>query len=289
MSPCVFVPTVLLALAVLAPVDDPDLRSVEADLEVPTMVVSEPAAGERVRSTSDSYAGTEVHHVLYLPTDWEPGGTYPVIVEFAGNGGYANELGDSCTGRPEGASLGYGIGGGEEYIWLCLPFVSADGQENELRWWGDVERTVAYAKRVVPEVCAAYGGDPDAVVLAGFSRGAIACNFIGLHDDEIAALWAGFVCHSHYDGVRSWAYEGSDRVAARERLARLGDRPQWISHEGSVAEVSTYLESTGVDGEFTLRALPFRNHTDEWVLRDLPLRTELRAWMRALVGETEAG
>jgi hypothetical protein len=46
------------------------------------------------------------------------------------------------------------------------------------------------------------------VFIAGFSRGAIACNFIGLRDDEIASLWCGFVVHSHYEGVRDWP--GSD-------------------------------------------------------------------------------
>ena len=106
---------------------------------------------------------------------------------------------------------------------------------------------------------------------------------------EIAALWAGFVCHSHYDGVRRWAYEGSDRDAALERLARLDGRPQWVSHEGSVADVASYLESTGIDGEFTLRALPYRNHTDEWVLRDVPLRAELRDWVRVLLGADDGG
>ena len=76
---------------------------------------------------------------------------------------------------------------------------------------------------------------------------------------------------------------GADRESARVRLGRLGTRPQWISHEVSVAETRRYLESFGLDDRFTLRALPFRNHTDRWVLRDLPLRRELRDWVRAVV------
>ena len=43
-----------------------------------------------------------------------------------------------------------------------------------------------------------------AVILCGFSRGAIGVNYIGLHDDQIAALWAGFITHDHYDGVLEW-------------------------------------------------------------------------------------
>lgn len=69
----------------------------------------------------------------------------------------------------------------------------------------------------------------------------IACNYIGLHDDEIAALWRGFICHSHYDGVRKWDYAGSDRQSAAIRLGRLRDRPQFISHETSVETARGYL------------------------------------------------
>ncbi|MHC4200692.1 MAG: hypothetical protein ACYSU0_11930, partial [Planctomycetota bacterium] len=127
--------------------------------------------------------------------------------------------------------------------------------------------------------CRDYGGDPAAVLIAGFSRGAIACNFIGLHDDEIAGLWRGFIAHSHYDGVRKWRYPGSDRRSAAERLKRLRGRPQFVSHEGSVEATRKYLEGTRTDGAFTFLALPYRNHTDSWVLRDIPERKALREWV----------
>jgi len=87
-------------------------------------------------------------------------------------------------------------------------------------------------------------------VLCGFSRGAIACNFIGLHDDEIAGLWCGFIAYSHYDGVKRWGFPGSDRESALRRLRRLGERPQLVMHEdppAKLAETRTYLESTGAD------------------------------------------
>ena len=85
-----------------------------------------------------------------------------------------------------------------------LPFVSPDGLRNQRTWWGDVRATVAYAKRAVARTCEQFGGDPNRVVLCGFSRGAIAVNYIGLHDEEIAGLWRGFFTHDHYDGVREW-------------------------------------------------------------------------------------
>jgi hypothetical protein len=261
----------------------PDIRSVPPDLSPPPVTEGEPAPGKRVRQALPGYAATEVRHTLCLPADWEAGKRYPVIVEYAGNGPFKNAFGDVCTGRVEDCNLGYGINGGKGFLWVCLPYVSADRQRNQLQWWGDVEATAAYCKEAVPRICRDHGGNPSAVILAGFSRGAIACNYIGLHDDAIAALWRGFVCHSHYDGVRSWGYAGDDRAAAAERLKRLKDRPQFVSHEGSAAETRTYLAAALPSGRFTFLDLPYRNHTDAWVLRDIPERKALRAWVEGVL------
>jgi len=35
--------------------------------------------------------------------------------------------------------------------------------------------------------------DRAAVILSGFSRGAIGCNYLGLHNEEIAGLWLAFI------------------------------------------------------------------------------------------------
>jgi hypothetical protein len=263
----------------------PDISTVPPDLVTPKMTDGKTAAGRRVRMTIEPYKDTQVYHALYLPTDWQPGKTYPVIVEYAGNGPYRNRHGDQCTGRVEDCSLGYGISGGKGFIWVCLPYISKTRDRNQLQWWGDVEATVAYAKAAVPQICKQFGGDSAAVFIAGFSRGAIACNYIGLHDDEIAALWRGFICHSHYDGVRRWRYAGSDRDAAARRLRRLKGRPQFISHEGSVAQTQDYLKDACPDGNFTFKPIPFRNHTDTWVLRDLPERKAVREWLKRVLAE----
>lgn len=268
----------------------PDIRSVPKDLFTPPMVEGPPTPGTRVRQALAPYHGTDVHHALYLPVDWEPADCqptgqpssrrYPVIIEYAGNGPYHNAYGDTCTGRVEDCNLGYGISGGLRFIWACLPTISQDGQHNQRQWWGDVRATVDYCRAAVAEVCDTYGGDPSAVILAGFSRGAIACNFIGLHDDRIAGLWRALFAHSHYDGVRPWPYAGSDRPSALQRLKRLRGRPQFISHEGSVRDTRQYLEQANTDGAFTFQALPYRNHTDTWVLRDIPERKALREWVQ---------
>jgi hypothetical protein len=264
----------------------PDLSSVPPDLTVPVAQDGSPAPGVRVRQTAAGWESTAVHHTLHLPADWEPGRKFPILVEYAGNGGYRNAFGDVSDGTVEGCRLGYGISGGRGFLWLCLPFVETGpaGPRNAVTWWGDVAATKRYCLAAVREAGARWGGDERAVIFCGFSRGAIAANFIGLHDDEIAGLWRAFVCHSHYDGVNErWPYPGADRVSALARLRRLGDRPQFISHEGSTRATEAWLESSGVPGRWTFAAIPFRNHSPDWVLRDLPARRELRAWLAGVL------
>ncbi len=267
----------------------PDITSVPTDLTPPSMQVAQPAPGQRVRMTLAEYRESDVYHSLYLPAEWTPDGRYPVIVEYAGNGPFRNAIGDTCSGKVEDCNLGYGIGGGRDFIWLCLPYISEDHTHNQLQWWGDVEATVDYCKQAVSLVCQDYGGDRGKVILAGFSRGSIACNYIGLHDDEIASLWLAFVCHSHYDGVRSWNYPGSDRPSAAVRLKRLRGRPQFISHEQSVDATKTYLEQVCPDGNFLFQPIGFRNHTDQWVLRDIPPRQVLRDWIARVLQDAKLG
>jgi hypothetical protein len=288
---------VILLCASVAFPDPADIRDVEADLQVPA-ILSKPAAGKRSKETLADWADTDVYHVVYLPTDWRPNRRFPVLVEYAGNGPYKNGFGDVSTGRVEGSKLGYGISGGRGFIWVCLPYLNNDGMANVRSWWGDRPRydprpTIKYCKKAVPWICKKYGGDPDRVILAGFSRGAIACNFIGLHDDEIAKLWCGFVAFSHYDGVVDrWGYPGCDRASALARLRRLGDLPQFICGESgtgqhSVTATKAYLESTGVKGNFTFRETGFRNHNDAWTLRPSAAREKLRTWVKRVVARQD--
>lgn len=69
-------------------------------LQTPVMTEGQPAAGRRVRQTAPEYAGTEVHHSLYLPVDWAMGKTLPVVVEYTGNRWAAS----GSTGRVEDAA-----------------------------------------------------------------------------------------------------------------------------------------------------------------------------------------
>lgn len=264
-----------------------DLSSVPPDLIVPACLVGgKVAAGQRVTQTTAGWQDTDVHHSLYLPVDWKPGARLPVLVEYPGNGNFRDAFGDVSTGRVEDGHLGYGISGGAGFIWVVMPFVEASGgrKQNAITWWGDVEESKRYCIATVRDVCARFGGDDKKVVLCGFSRGAIACNYIGLHDDQIASLWRAFICHSHYDGVKEkWPYPEAGRSSALVRLRRLNGRPQFISHEMSTTPTADYLRGTGISGRWTFEPVPFRNHSDEWTLRDIPSREKLRDWLSGVL------
>jgi hypothetical protein len=269
-----------------------NIHRITADLVVPEIMHGEPAAGKRVATVTEGWEKSDVRHVLYLPTDWKPGNTYPLIVEYPGNGGYRNDLGDVSDGTPESCMLGYGLSAGEGFLWLSLPFVEVSSQgskQNCKQWWGDVEETKRYCITTVMDVCKRYGGNESRVVLCGFSRGAIACNYVGLHDDEIAKLWCGFFCHSHYDGVVRWPYPDSDPESALQRLGRLAGRPQWISHEMDVRPTEEFLKRSGVSGSFSLVPIPYPNHSAAWICRDNPERARARQWLHhaVMVNEQE--
>lgn len=272
-----------LSVAAAEPVN---LNSLPSDLTVPEVTRGTPAPGQRVWQTNQGFEKTEIAHALYLPPDWRPGKRYPVIMEYPGNGGYRNALNDVSRGRVQDCKLGYGLSGGVGMIWVSLPFVDPKTGKHAVKWWGDPDATADYCKQTVARICREYGGDAENVILTGFSRGAIASNYIGLRDAEIAKLWKAMLPHSHYDGVRKWNYPDSDAASARQRLARLGTRPQFISHEMSTQQTEVYLKESGVVGQFTFMALPYPNHSDEWVLKDIPQRSQARRWLQKIVQPT---
>jgi hypothetical protein len=286
------VPAMLLLAAAAFAENLPDISTVAPDLVVPAMTTEAPAAGKRVRFVTPGWESTEVYGALYLPTDWKPGKRFPVIAEWAGNGDFHDAFGDVSTGVVEGSRLGYGITAGQGAIWICLPYLDNAGKANVIKWWGnpptfDPQPTLAYCRATVREVCEKFGGDPQCVVLAGFSRGSIACNYLGLYDDGTARLWRAFVCYSHYDGLRTdWPYPNADRDSALARLRRLNGRPQLICGENNnTTNTERYLRETGLwdKGVFTFVPTGFRNHNDAWVLRPSEARTKLREWFREVV------
>ncbi|MBI2442192.1 MAG: hypothetical protein HYV35_12580 [Lentisphaerae bacterium] len=263
-----------------------NIRTMAPDLIVPPVTDEPPAPGRRVRRALDGFTGTRVYHTLFLPTNWNPARRFPVIVEYPGNGPYVSALGDVCSGEVEDCALGYGLSAGRDFIWIGLPFINREHTGNERYWWGDVAMDVDYCCRAVRQVCQEFGGDQRAVFLTGFSRGAIACNYIGLHNDAIAGLWCAFLPHSHYDGVVRRDYPASDRAAALMRLRRLNGRPSLITQERTdnpscaLPATRSFLETSGVQAPFTFMELPFHNHCADWLLRALSEREQVRAWVQ---------
>ncbi|MFM7058213.1 MAG: hypothetical protein ACKO2P_14945 [Planctomycetota bacterium] len=280
-----------LQLTVAAAEEYQDVRTVKPDLEVPAVQPGPPKAGIRVlyRGRPGDATGELPKAVLMLPENWKAGESWPVFVELPGNGGYRDPRGDECSGRPEDCCLGYGLTEGKDWIWLCLPFLNGDGSQQATTWWGDASdynpaATIDFWEQQLEHVCEDYGGDRRRMVLAGFSRGAIAVNALGLRSEKIADRWMAFFPNSHYDGVRRWPFPESSRQAAGERLRRLRNRPQLISGEGNqVEETRRYLQASGIDPG-NIRFLPtgFINHTDRWVLRPCPARDTARQWLKAL-------
>ncbi|MEO1525106.1 MAG: hypothetical protein AAFX06_06700 [Planctomycetota bacterium] len=255
----------------------------ENDLVTPQMKDDEPAAGRFVRQVAPEYVGTDVYHALYLPTDWKPGGKYPVLVEYTGN--HFPPCGS--TGEVKDANLGFGLTGGQGFIWISMPYVEVGRKQNAVTWWGDKQATVDYCKVNLPRICDAFGGDTDRIFVCGFSRGAIATSYIGLADDEIARFWRGFLTHDHFDGQREWNYPDSDRESALQRLKRLDGRPALVCGGGN-----DFLKQHAHLGEFTFLRVPVAKifdipdgdvihpHTDRWMHRKSRYRDQAREWLR---------
>ena len=257
--------------------------SSRSDLITPAMTEDAPWSGKRVRQVSPEYQGTEVYHTLYLPTEWQEGKRYPVLVEYTGNKFPAC----GSTGEVKGANLGYGLSGGKGFIWVSMPYIQKGRKENTVTWWGDRQATIDYCKDNLPRICDEFGGDPENLFICGFSRGAIACSYIGLADDEIASLWKGMITHDHFDGQKKWGYPQSDRACALERLARLKGRSVLVC-----GNANDYLKKYPELGIFTFLPVPvakifdipdgsvIHRHTDLWAHRDSLARQKARAWLQ---------
>ena len=280
----------LCAISLNAATAESNERLDAPDLVTPVMTDGPPAAGKRVRQVASEYVGTDVYHSLYLPTDWKPDGNYPVIVEYTGNEFPPGK----GSGEVKDANLGFGISGGEEFIWICMPYIEVGRKTNAVKWWGDKQATVDYCKVNLPRICKRFGGDIDNVFICGFSRGAIGASYIGLADDQIASYWKGVFTHDHFDGQKTWRYPESDRDAALERLARLNGRPVLVCGQRASTVRDEYLVNHLSLADFTFLDVPterifnipegpyIHSHTDLWMHRESTYREQARAWLRSV-------
>jgi hypothetical protein len=218
---------------------------------------------------------SRIYCILNLPADWKRGKKYPVIVEYPGNVFF----GPACysTGLPEQCVIGYGMTKGNGAICLGMPFVDrAQGGVAE-NGWGNADDTSDYAMRAVAEICDRFGGDRENLVLTGFSRGAIACGYIGLRNQKIAALWKGFHACQHSDGAN---WNGSTMEGAIERAARF--RGQGVFQtDNSPEKFQPVMDAMKTKVIWAQSGLHF--HSTAMFLDDRPSTQQLRDWFWNLV------
>jgi hypothetical protein len=264
--------------------DAPGWRAPADRLTVPEMQVRGPGAGRRIRYQLEGDEGSGIYCVLYLPKDWSPHKKYPVIAEFPGNIYFANAT--FSTGRPEQCVLGYGMTKGEGAIWVSLPFVDRRAGTIIEDGWGDADQTADYAVSAVEEICRRFGGDRRNVVLAGFSRGAIAGGYIGLRNERVAALWKGMALCQHYDGD-GWNGATLDGALARaHRFSGLAifqtDNSNEKLRDGN-PKLQQIMKATGARVTYALSHLGA--HACAMFLDERPSAQELRRWFQNLVHE----
>lgn len=265
-----------------------------ANVALPPVTDEPPGAGKRVRQVAPEYAGTNVYHTLYLPSDWMPGGKYPVIVEYAPN--YTG----SFAGTVEDTHLGFYQSGGTGYIWITMPLIdyTTNPASNAVTWWGDGSTcdptgealSAAYTRTNLIQVLEDYGGDPTSVFVTGFSRGAIAAGYIALRNPAMADIWAGFLPHSHHDGGMFTPDPGN------VRLSRIAGRPSFITYGDSMLDDGAANSQDAADRLASLgfpvesHELAGAGHTDEWILNgagpsSLAVRQNLRDWLAQVIAD----
>ncbi len=244
----------------------PKWRNSADRLVIPSVEECAAEAGRRVRYQLG---------VLYLPRDWQEGRRYPLIVELPGNIFYTRNC--YSTGLPDQCKIGYGMSCGEGVIWLSLPFVK--GGEVAPSGWGDGDETADYVVQMVEQMCERFGADPDRVVLTGFSRGAIACGYIGLRNDRISSLWCGIHPCQHFDGD---GWRGAKMEGAVQRLQRGQSIPQFHTDNDDEA-LHKMLREGGVTATFATSNLGA--HACAMFLDNRESTLQLRRWFREVTSK----
>lgn len=257
----------------------PEWKRPEGRIDLPSLEDCAPAPGKRVRYRPAWDDATGIYSILYLPEGWQAGRRYPVIVEFPGNVFYA----PACysTGLPDQCVIGHGMTKGKGTICLGLPFVERTRGRIVENGWGNADDTADHAMRMVAEVCDKFGGDPENIVLTGFSRGAIACGYIGLRNERIASLWRGFHACQHYDGD---GWNGASLAGALERGVRFRGRSVFQT-DNPREKFQPVMDVMNTQVIWADSGLGF--HSTAMFLDDRPSTQQLREWFSKLVGAAE--
>lgn len=119
---------------------------------------------------------------------------------------------------------------------MSLPFIDRAAGTIVENGWKYLDENGDYAVSAVEQMGQSGGGDRGNIVLTGFSRGAIACGFIGLRNDQIASLWMTFQHCQHFDDDGSGRTNGDRDQARRSILGRVGLSCRQCGSQGSVSQ-----------------------------------------------------
>lgn len=275
LSPIITKPVSIEVRQVTAQGDAPEWKRPTGRLDVPAVEDAAPAPGKRVRYRIPGDETSGIYSVLNLSEDWQSGRKYPVIVEYPGNIMYAPVC--YSTGLPDQCVIGYGITRGKGAICLGMPFLDRATDAIAENAWGNADDTADYLMRMVAEVCDKFGGDRDNLVLTGFSRGAIACGYIGLRNDDIAKLWKGFHACQHTDGSN---WNGATMASAIERATRFQGKAVFQT-DNSPDKFQPVMEAMNTQVTWAQSGLGF--HSTAMFLDDRPSTRQLREWFWKLV------
>jgi predicted esterase len=244
-------------------------------LDLPEMTSGSPGPGKRVKVQLQEDKNNFKYFALYLPTNWQPNKSYPVIFEYPGNIFYSTKACYS-SGRPESCTMGYGISQGKDSIWVSMPFIDQDSQTIAENGFGSNEGkdTINYSLKVIDLVCQQWNGDRNNLFICGFSRGSIACGYIGLSNDKIAAHWKGIIGCQHYDGSR---WNQSNMKGAILRAPRFKGKAIFqVDNQKEKYQPVVDATSSKVGWTFTKSGLNY--HSTTMFLDDRPMMQQLRRW-----------
>jgi hypothetical protein len=243
-------------------------------LTVPPLSNGAPSAGARVRVAIGS-----INYSLYLPTNYNVNGSYPVIFELP-----PNEVGGYFSGNVDSIVLGYGLTTGKDYIWVGAPFLNTDGSAVQTTWWGNgletgsIDSTVSLWKKIVHDIGTNYHADTTKMLLCGFSRGAIATSYIGL-SGQLRNYWAGFFDYAHMDVLSGcttrYSYVGQRKTFASVGTLDVGAQPT----TDSGAKILKYFGSP-----VTEYRIAGYSHDPKWILSDTSKLSKIaRAFTRTVL------
>lgn len=209
------------------------------------MTTDTPAIGKRVKVNLGGW-NAAVYHSLYLPINYNTGKTWPVIIELPGNITASTEPWRS--GLPLDYFMGYGLSSGKDFIWVVAPFINTDKSAMAPTWWGDgsspatqaVTSTQDYWDAILADLATNYHADLSKVILLGYSRGAIALNYIGCSSDVYASKWISWMGHSHWDGGTFTP------TGAATRIARMLGKKCCVTYGGTTQDGGYANSQTGL-------------------------------------------